>query len=69
MTLMFQIIILETLSKISAVNSELENFSHRTHDAVDDFYLFVQIIEKSLLLQTDSPQTVVEFQSVLGEIQ
>ena len=45
---MFQMIILETLSTISAVNSELENFSHRTHDAVGDFYLFVQIIEKSL---------------------
>ena len=41
-------IILETLSTISAVNSELENFSHRTHDAVGDFYLFVQIIETSL---------------------
>ena len=38
----------ETLSTISTVNSELENFSHRTHDAVGDFYLFVQIIEKSL---------------------
>ena len=45
---MFQIIVLETLSKISAVSSKLEDFSHRTHDAVRDFYLFVQIIEKSL---------------------
>ena len=46
--LTFQISILETLSTISAVNSELGNFSYRTHDAVGDFYLFVQIIEKSL---------------------
>ena len=45
---MFQMIILETLSTTSAVNSDLENFSHRTHDAVGDFYLFIQIIEKSL---------------------
>ena len=41
-------IYLESLSKISVRNSELEQFSHRPHDAVGDFYLFVQIIEKSL---------------------
>ena len=41
-------IYLESLSKMSVVYSELENFSHRPHDAVGDFYLFVQIIEKSL---------------------
>ena len=41
-------IFLESLSKISVRNSELEQFSHRPHDAVGDFYLFVQIIEKSL---------------------
>ena len=41
-------IFLESLSKMSVVYSELENFSHRPHDAVGDFYLFVQIIEKSL---------------------
>ena len=39
---------MKSLSRISAVTSELENFSHRPHDAVGDFYLFVQIIEKSL---------------------
>ena len=42
-----QMIYLESLSKISVRNSELEQFSHRPHDAVGDFYLFVQIIEKS----------------------
>ena len=42
-------IFLESLSKISVRNSELEQFSHRPHDAVGDFYLFVQIIEKSLV--------------------
>ena len=41
-------IFLESLSKISVRNSELEQFSHRPHDAVGDFYLFVQIIETSL---------------------
>ena len=41
-------IYLESLSKISVRNSELEQFSHRPHDAVGDFYLFVQIIETSL---------------------
>ena len=43
---------LESLSKMSVVYSELENFSHRPHDAVGDFYLFVQIIEKSLTRRT-----------------
>ena len=38
----------ESLSKISVMDSELEHFSHRPHDAVGDFYLFVQIIETSL---------------------
>ena len=42
-------IFLESLSKMSVVYSELENFSHRPHDAVGDFYLLVQIIEKSLV--------------------
>ena len=40
--------------------SELENFSHRPHDAVGNFYLFVQIIETSLtkfncILTTQKP--------------
>ena len=43
-----KVILFESLSNISVVASELENFSHRPHDAVGDFYLFVQIIEKSL---------------------
>ena len=47
-----QMIFLESLRKISVRNSELEQFSHRPHDAVGDFYLFVQIIEKSLLSPT-----------------
>ena len=41
-------IVLESLSKMPIVHLELEQFSHRTHDVVRDFYLFVQIIEKSL---------------------
>ena len=49
MTFKFLNNIFGKLSTTSAVSSELENFSHRTHDAVGDFYLCVQIIEKSLV--------------------
>ena len=43
-----QAIFLETFSKIYVVNLELENFSYRTFDRLRDFYLFFQIIQKSL---------------------
>ena len=57
-----KVILFESLSNISVVASELENFSHRPHDAVGDFYLFVQIIEMSLV---DTIQVELEYENKL----
>lgn len=35
------------------MNSELENSTHRTQDAVQDFYHFIQLIEKFLAYPTN----------------
>ena len=59
---------MKSLSRISAVTSELENFSHRTHDAVEDFYLFVQIIEKSLVKVSKFTNAVYDLNSIISSI-